>query len=135
MDQHGERIDNGTLYIVFGGSGGGFDRERVEDWGFYERSVKEVHHFGWMRLGFGEDPPESSMTYNEGEGGEKNKKEGDKKKGKRGKRKNDGVREYRLEGRDCAGLKRVVEDSLEWHAVGLRGNVIDRVRIVVQGCD
>ena len=79
--------------------------ERVEDWRFYEKTILEQHHFGWIKLNF--DRASSTEEVEE--------------KG----------RSYRMRGGvDCAEGERLVEDELEWTTVGIRGEVLDRFRIL-----
>ncbi|PLW40273.1 hypothetical protein PCASD_08547 [Puccinia coronata f. sp. avenae] len=43
-------LDNGVVYVISGGAGGTLDSERVEEWGFYERTVTKEYHFNHMLL-------------------------------------------------------------------------------------
>jgi len=43
-------LEHGVLYVVTGGAGGTLDTERVEEWGFYERTVIQEYHFNHMLL-------------------------------------------------------------------------------------
>lgn len=95
----------GTVYTVFGGAGGSFDLDRVEEWGFYEKSVREVHHFIWMSIHLGAVDPGIEA----------------------------GTRVYKVARRgECEG--RQVVDRLRWRAVGLEGKVFDEFWIEVEGC-
>lgn len=103
-----EELD-GTVYVTFGGAGGSFDVERVEDWRFYEKTILEQYHFGWMKLDFGRA---SSIEEVEKKG-----------------------RSYRMRGAvDCAEGERIAEDELEWTTVGIRGEILDRFRILRRTC-
>ena len=95
------------MYAVFGGAGGSFDVDRVEQWGFYERSITEQHHFVWIKLVLGQ------VATTDGREG----------------------RTYRMARRgECGEDERAVEDELEWSAIGQRRQVLDRFRIVVPSC-
>ncbi|KAI7943428.1 hypothetical protein MJO29_013272 [Puccinia striiformis f. sp. tritici] len=49
-DPHNPQTDHGVVYVISGGAGGTLDKERVEDWGFYERTVLNQYHFNHMLL-------------------------------------------------------------------------------------
>ena len=98
----------GTVYVTFGGAGGSFDVERVEDWRFYEKTILQQHHFGWI-----------TMSFDRGEA---------KVEGK-------GTRIYRMSGAvECAEGERIAEDALEWTAVGIKGDTLDRFEMVTRTC-
>ncbi|OAV89983.1 hypothetical protein PTTG_07510 [Puccinia triticina 1-1 BBBD Race 1] len=44
------QTDHGVVYVVSGGAGGVLDEERVEEWGFYERTVTKEFHFNHLLL-------------------------------------------------------------------------------------
>lgn len=93
------------MYTVFGGAGGSFDLDRVEEWGFYEKSVREVHHFVWISLHLGSAGPEVEQ----------------------------GTRVYTVGRREeCEG--REVRDRLRWRAVAVDGKVFDEFWMEVEGC-
>lgn len=100
---------DGTVYVTFGGAGGSFDVERVEDWRFYERTVLEQYHFGWIKLDFDRAIPKEEVE----------------KKG----------RSYRMKGAvECAEGERIGEDQLEWTTVGIGGEILDKFRILRRTC-
>ena len=104
----------GIVYAVFGGAGGTLDEDRVEDWGFYEKSVRGRYHFGWAKLEMGRAVD-----------GVKGRGKGDR-----------GVRIYEQKReRECrAAVEREVVDRLEWEAVAVEGDVIDRFVVEARAC-
>ncbi|EFP85162.1 hypothetical protein PGT21_002030 [Puccinia graminis f. sp. tritici] len=44
------QMDHGVVYVISGGAGGVLDSERVEEWGFYERTVLGQFHFNHLQL-------------------------------------------------------------------------------------
>ena len=99
--------ESGTIYAIIGGAGGTLDRDRVEQWGFYERSVSGLYHFVGIELEF----------------------EVQRRKG-RGKE-----RLYRVgEMGRCGEGEKAVVDALGWKAVGVDGVVFDEFRIEADGC-
>jgi hypothetical protein len=44
------QMDHGVVYVISGGAGGVLDEERVEEWGFYERTVLGQFHFNHLQL-------------------------------------------------------------------------------------
>ncbi|GAA5976248.1 hypothetical protein JCM5350_001394 [Sporobolomyces pararoseus] len=123
----------GIVSIVYGGSGGTLDTERVEDWGLFEKGkwgADVKHHFGMLTLHLAGDDgeqPTRSFTL-----------EGKKAKGKRD-WKNKGEWIYRAESleseSDCEGRgQKLVEDWLEWKAVDIDGGTRDRIGIVGKAC-
>jgi hypothetical protein len=46
----GSPDDPGVMYTIIGGAGGTLDYDRVEDWGWMERSVTGRHHFVALSL-------------------------------------------------------------------------------------
>lgn len=104
-----EMREEGTVYAVVGGAGGTLDRDRVEEWGFWESGERRFHAV-WIVLRFGE----VGRGEVEWEGKEV------------------GERVYKVARR--RGCEEEVVDVLEWKAVGLDGKVFDRFRIEAEGC-
>ena len=97
----------GTIYAIIGGAGGTLDEDLVEQWGFYEKSVKGRYHFVGLELEF------ETMRAKERKG----------------------VRLYRVGERDrCKEGETAVVDALGWKAVGVEGKVFDEFRIEAEGC-
>ena len=88
-------------------AGGTLDEDLVEQWGFYEKSVKGRYHFVALELEF------ETM---------------------RAKERKD-VRLYRVgEQWRCKAGEMAVVDALGWKAVGVEGKVFDEFRIEAEGC-
>lgn len=104
--------EEGTVYVIAGGAGGTLDEDRVEQWGFYERSIRGRYHFGWLGLGFAGGP---------GGLGQVEMKEKAK-------------RVYQVQGLEECARGQALTDVLEWRAVGLDGRMLDSFRIEAQGC-
>lgn len=114
----------GTVYAVFGGAGGTLDEERVEEWGFYERSVRGRYHFGWVKVEMGGEVGGSGGA-GAGAGKGKGRKEMEK-----------GVRVYgQRKARECRSGEREVLDRLEWEAVAVEGDVMDRFVVEARACE
>lgn len=111
------------MYAIVGGAGGSLDEDLVEDWGFYETSVKGKYHFVDVQLEF------EATRREEGQG----------QKGwwrrRKGKGNGSGEKVYRVgdRGRCVVGEVEVL-DVLEWKAVGLDRKVFDAFRIEAEGC-
>ncbi|SGY37940.1 BQ5605_C003g01923 [Microbotryum silenes-dioicae] len=113
----------GTVYTIFGGAGGTLDQDRVEDWGFYDRSIKGQHHFAWLGLGFAGVGIDDSVM------GEVRMGDDDA-FGEAGSKK-----VYRtIGGTTCSNGTIEVVDVLEWRAIGLNEKVLDAFRIESFGC-
>lgn len=101
------------MYVVCGGAGGTLDEDLVEDWGFYERSIKGQYHFGWLGLGFAGGDSKVGKVAVQGES----------------------ARVYKVKGRgECRFDEDPVTDVLEWRAIGLDGRQLDAFRMEAQGC-
>lgn len=100
------------MYVICGGAGGTLDKDLVERWGFYERSLPGRYHFGWMGLGFA------------GRAGDTGRVEMKERAG----------RVYRVQGKGGCSKGRGLTDVLEWRAVGLDGRMLDAFRIEAEGC-
>ncbi|KAI5481012.1 Metallo-dependent phosphatase [Pseudohyphozyma bogoriensis] len=102
-----QQREDGTVYATFGGAGGTLDEDLVENWGFYESSVKGKYHFVSIEMEFGIE--------------EKARRKGRK--------------VYRLGGgRSCPPDRPLVVDVLEWKALGIDGKVFDEFRMENEGC-
>jgi len=123
----------GLVSIVYGGSGGTLDTERVEDWGLFEKGKwgeDGKYHFGMLTLHMaGSDGEEPTRTFTSDQ------------KGRKGRRdwKDKGEWVYRAESleseNDCKRRgHKVVEDWLEWKAIDIDGGTRDRIGIVGKGC-
>lgn len=104
--------EDGTIYVISGGAGGTLDEDRVEQWCFYERSIRRRYHFGWLGLGFASGP---------GGVGQVEMPERAK-------------RVYAMQGREDCSTGSSLTDVLEWRAVGVDGRTMDSFRIEAQGC-
>lgn len=102
------------MYVVAGGAGGTLDEDKVEEWGFYEKSKRGRYHFGWVGLGFAGDGQERGHV----DVGSETK------------------RVYRVATKSveaCREGEKVV-DVLEFRAVGVEGRTFDSFRIEGEGC-
>ncbi|KAM0756183.1 Metallo-dependent phosphatase [Meredithblackwellia eburnea MCA 4105] len=117
---HGER-EEGTVFVISGGAGGTLDEDKVEEWGFYEKSVSGVYHFGDLVAEFGVDTSSTSGT------GGGVVRDGRAKNARTYKFGTTGCREDKKNGR-------AVMDTLDWKAVDLKGKVFDQFRIEVTSC-
>jgi hypothetical protein len=121
------------VLVTFGGAGGTLDEDRVEDWGFVEKSVRGRYHFGWLTASF-------TGLVIDGEG-EKRREEpasfkaldGEVEKQKRGGSQPPRVFQSMRVGR-CGVGQEAVRDAVEWRAVDVDGKELDRVWLVGNGC-
>ncbi|GAA6043864.1 hypothetical protein JCM8097_001196 [Rhodosporidiobolus ruineniae] len=116
--------ESGMLLVTFGGAGGTLDEDRVEEWGFMEKSVKGRYHFGWMAASFAGSEGQEAGSAREVE------KELKRKRGK-----GEAPRVYKAgRVRKCKREEKEVRDVVEWRAVGVEGGEVDRVFLVGEGC-
>ncbi|GAA5917872.1 hypothetical protein JCM6882_003749 [Rhodosporidiobolus microsporus] len=114
----------GMLLVTFGGAGGTLDSDRVEEWGFMDRSVSGRYHFGWLAASFA-----GSL-----DGGESRAVEGLERAMGRRRARGEGPTVYRVKGLEECTRERKVRDVVEWRAVGVEGKEVDRVWLVAEGC-
>lgn len=119
--------DGGVIYTIIGGAGGTFDVDRVERWGFYEKSVMKKHHFAHLMLDFVDETTFRTPMKQEAERREAERRT---KQWERHK-----TRRYQLTGSEvpCAG-KNQGDDRLVWAAWDLKGKVIDRFVVEAPNC-
>ncbi|KAK4047189.1 hypothetical protein OIO90_006298 [Microbotryomycetes sp. JL221] len=111
--------EQGTIYVIAGGAGGTLDRDRVEQWGFYERSQTMLHHFGWIGFGFAKSGQSGAVGRVFKSGNEFNRER----------------RIYKVGmNRICQLGQHEVTDVLEWQAVSVDGVIFDEFRIEAKGC-
>lgn len=55
-------VAEGTVFVICGGAGGTLDTDKVEDWGFFDASITEKYHFGFMRIHFNERRKEATKS-------------------------------------------------------------------------
>ncbi|KAI8449782.1 Metallo-dependent phosphatase-like protein [Phakopsora pachyrhizi] len=132
-DLNHPQADHGVVYVITGGAGGVLDTERVENWGFYERSIVNKHHFGYMML----DMSETLLSIDEW--GEDWRDSRDRRK----KFHDHKLRVYKLVGSQlvCKGTNDSWEsghyqatDRLIWTTVDVDGKIIDRFIIEADSC-
>lgn len=120
-------FDGGVIYAITGGAGGTFDTERVERWGFFEKSVLKKHHFVHMMLDFVDETTIRTPM----------RKDNERRDNERRKRvwTRDKTRVYTLGGTEvpCAG-KVQGADRMVWSAWDLKGKVIDRFIVEAPNC-
>jgi hypothetical protein len=104
---------SGTIHTVIGGGGGALDLVKVEDWGFYEKSLNG--EFFWVSMNF-ESGSESEWKDGMKIGGEE-------------------VRTYRFGDCPITERKKAKWDRIWWSVIGLKGNSLDRMMIEVESCD
>lgn len=123
--ERGAVQDEGMLLVTLGGAGGTLDEDRVEEWGWMGVSRSGVHHGGWIALSFagaGAVEPPSALEV-----------EAALAAGRRG----EGVRVYEVDRqRRCSDEAGEVlgRDVFEWRAVGVDGELVDRVFVVSYAC-
>ncbi|KAG0142574.1 hypothetical protein CROQUDRAFT_717597 [Cronartium quercuum f. sp. fusiforme G11] len=125
--------ENGVVYVVTGGAGGTLDKERVEDWGFYERSISGSFHFNHVMIDMSATLLSIDEWGSDWQDG-REKREGFNK---------EHVRVYRLLGSQlvCAGTNESWEsghyqatDRLIWTSIDPNGKVLDRFVIEADSC-
>lgn len=121
-----EGDDAGVVYTIIGGAGGTFDTDRVERWGWYEKSVLKTHHFVHLTLDFFDQATVRTPLQKEME-----RKDGERRKKVWAK---DKTRVYRLQGSETpCGERLQGVDRVLWAARDLKGKVIDR--FVIEGAN
>lgn len=137
-DPNNPQQDFGVVYVVTGGAGGPLDHERVEEWGFYERSITKKYHFNHLQL----DMSQTLLSLNEWT------EDWSDSKLKRLSYKDKKLRVYKLVGSQlvCRGTEensnsKVWEggryratDRLIWTTRAIDGRVLDRFVIEADSC-
>ncbi|GAA5837959.1 hypothetical protein JCM11251_006811 [Rhodosporidiobolus azoricus] len=120
----GEEAGNkaGMLLITFGGAGGSLDSDRVEEWGFMDRSISGRYHFGWLAASFADENREASAARELKQETKRRKREGERR------------RVFSSTGAGECAQGKEVRDVVEWRAIGVEGEEVDRVWLVSTGC-
>ncbi|GAA6020805.1 hypothetical protein JCM8202_005450 [Rhodotorula sphaerocarpa] len=122
----------GLVTVTFGGAGGTLDEDRVEDWRIMDRSVSGRYHFGWLAVSFGGGAGDAGK---DGAAAAEGPVVAAAREAAFARAVSPDVRVYHAKrAGPCPAGQRLVTDALEWRAVGLEGDELDRFFLVGDGC-